>query len=148
VSDSKQKKEEQLNKANEETRKTEETEIVKKYKEDVDKYVHLKRKKLMSQKESKTLELLNSFRERLFTAKQQAENVETVEAETETAEKNPDSLYSILTHKLEVDEEIQQKVKDANILDNERYSIYDPRNTLNKRKREASKEVIRDRKRH
>ncbi len=181
VSNSKQKKDEEQSKVNEEVKKTEELEVVQRYKEDVDKYVHLKRKKLMNEKESKTLELLNSFRERLFNAKQSVDRAQPAADEAPNPSEN-DSLNSILTHKLELDEEVQQKVIDeitsdffrfrkkavgwinhnsisslccffskvidANIADNERFSIFDPRNTLNVRKREISKEIIKDRKKH
>ena len=54
---------------------------------------------------------------------------------------------SILTHKLELDEEVKKKVIDANIADHDRYDIYDPRNPLNKRKREESKAIIKEKKR-
>ena len=33
----------------------------------------------------------------------------------------------------------QRKVIDANVDDNDRFEIYDPRNPMNKRRREASK---------
>jgi hypothetical protein len=111
VSNSKQKKDEEQSKVNEEVKKTEELEVVQRYKEDVDKYVHLKRKKLMNEKESKTLELLNSFRERLFNAKQSVDRAQPAADEAPNPSEN-DSLNSILTHKLELDEEVQQKVID------------------------------------
>lgn len=129
----------------------EEIEVVKKYKEDIDKYEHLKRKKLMNAKENKTLELLNSFRERLFNAKQKTEETETEEVDEKPVEATStsnitvrDDLEAILTHKFDLDEEIKQKVIDANIRDNDRYDIYDPRNSLNKRKREISKELMKE----
>ena len=50
--------------------------------------------------------------------------------------KNFDDFNIILTHKFDLDEEIKQKVIDANIKDSDRYDIFDPRNVLNKRKRE------------
>lgn len=105
----------------------------------------------------KTLELLNAFRDRLFKAKtSEAKKNEEVESntgeETETEKsvetsagvEPADSFSSLLTHKLEIDEEIRMKVIDANIADNERYDIYDPRNPLNKRKREESRDLARE----
>lgn len=115
---------------------------MKTYKEDIDKYEHLKRKKLMNAKENKTIELLNSFRERLFNAKSNVD--EEKEAEPNTS----NDLDRILAHKLDVDEDIHQKVIDANVQELDRYDIYDPRNTLNKRKRDISKEVMKSRKKH
>lgn len=77
--------------------------------------------------------------------------------ETEVSSKNSEDVKenegeevesgSIWTHKLEIDDEIKQKVIDANVADNDRWDIYDPRNPLNKRKREESKHAMKDRKR-
>ena len=113
-------------------KKNEQNDIVKKYKEDVDKYEHLKRKRLINAKESKTLELLEAFKERLFNAKNKAPEDEEKES---TEEKTKTELEKILTHKLDLDEDIRQKVIDANIKDADRYDIFDPRNVINKRKR-------------
>ena len=75
-----------------------------------------------------TLELLNAFRERLFKAKDvdKEKEASTDEEAKDKKEENvdsdkTDSLKAILTHKLEVDDEIKQKVIDANVADNERY---------------------------
>ncbi|CAF0976799.1 unnamed protein product [Brachionus calyciflorus] len=139
--------EENLKKVEELKEKKTETEVFKKYKDDVEKYEHLKnRNKSKSGKEDKTLEMLNAFKERLFKAKETSkdsgkEESEKIENETETT-----GLSSILTHRLDVDDEIKRKVIDANVADNERYDIYDPRNPLNKRKREESKEIIKEKK--
>ena len=95
--------------------------------------------------------MLNAFKERLFKAKK----LETSEDEATDPETKPlsapaeaSSLDSILTHRLEMDEEIRRKVIDANIADHDRYDISDPRNPLNKRKREESKEILREKKRY
>lgn len=102
-----------------------------------------------------TIEKLNAFKERLFKAKKLETNDEEEEdepsapvEETKPAVVSSDSIDAILTHRLEMDEEIRRKVIDANIADHDRYDIYDPRNPLNKRKREESKEIMRDRKRY
>lgn len=116
-----------------------ESEVFKQYKEDVEKYQHLKNRKLKSAKEDKTLEMLNAFKERLFKAKETTHNEETQDEKA--------GFQEILTHRLDVDDEIKTKVIDANIADNERYDIYDPRNPLNKRKREESKVIIKEKKR-
>ena len=137
----------------------EESEVLQRYKEDVaDKYEHLRAaKKTMktakSSKEEKTLAMLQAFRERLFKAKEESappaatddtdtdtdkKEAEAEEQKATAGEESGDPLKSILTHRLELDEEIRQKVIDANIADNDRYDIFDPRNALNKRKREES----------
>ncbi len=129
-----------------------EIEIVKKYKEDVEKYEHLKNKKLKAAKEDKTLELLNSFRERLFKAKHsnlndEEDNENSNGSQNKVGEEEVKPIAdSILTHKLELTDEIKQKVIDANVADHERYDIYDPRNPLNKRKREESKHAMKEKK--
>jgi peptidyl-prolyl cis-trans isomerase SDCCAG10 len=93
--------------------------------------------------------MLTAFRERLFKAKTCNDSGEEKNDENENdigrepIEKQEESIF---THRLEIDEEIKQKVIDANVADNERYDIYDPRNPLNKRKREESKDIMRDRK--
>lgn len=87
------------------------------------------------------MEMLKAFKERMFKAKESTNNNEKEEIEVEA------SLETILTHRLDIDEEIKKKVIDANVADHERYDIYDPRNPLNKRKREESKEVIKEKKR-
>ena len=96
--------------------------------------------------------MLNSFRDRLFKAKKlekpddEDENPSDHEKSIENEEKLP-GLKSILTHRLEIEEEIKNKVIDANIADHERFDIYDPRNPINKRKREESRDLKKDKKR-
>lgn len=122
-----------------------ETEVFKQYKEDVGKYEHLKNRKIKSSKEDKTIELLKAFKERMFKAKQENKDSESEDSNTEKQSEKVE-VETILTHRLDVDEEIKRKVIDANIADNERYDIYDPRNPLNKRKRGESKEIINQKK--
>lgn len=71
-------------------------------------------------------------------------NSETTVDKTESEAAAPGSIW---THKLQIDDEIKQKVIDANVADNDRWDIYDPRNPLNKRKREESKHAMKDRNR-
>ncbi len=80
-----------------------------------------------------------SFKSRLFKAKE-----ETPSTEAKHANEAPETA-SIWTHKLQVDDEIKQKVIDANVADNERWDIYDPRNPLNKRRANESKHILKDR---
>lgn len=44
-------------------------------------------------------------------------------------------------------EEHDKKVKDANIHDEDTYEIFDPRNPINKRRREESKRIQKEKKR-
>jgi peptidyl-prolyl cis-trans isomerase SDCCAG10 len=51
-----------------------------------------------------------------------------------------------MSHALQC-EVAEQKVKDANIQNEDTYEIFDPRNPINKRRREASKEAMKEKKR-
>jgi peptidyl-prolyl cis-trans isomerase SDCCAG10 len=92
--------------------------------------------------------LMNAFRERLHQAKNE-ETVEEAEEEEkkQKEEKTNSELKSILTHFLDIDEELKAKVIDANVAENDRFDIYDPRNPLNKRKREESHNIIKNKSR-
>jgi peptidyl-prolyl cis-trans isomerase SDCCAG10 len=95
--------------------------------------------------------MLSAFRERLFKAKKVDKNDSEDEehsqkAENDEAKEENQSDVALFTHRLEVDDEIKQKVIDANVADNDRYAIFDPRNPLNKRKREESKDIMKERK--
>ena len=48
-------------------------------------------------------------------------------------------MFHRLGHKLHFEEETPTLAKDANTKDDEWFDIYDPRNTLNKRRRQSSK---------
>lgn len=50
-----------------------------------------------------------------------------------------------MNHKLQFEAENKKKVLDANVHDVDRYEIHDPRNPLTKRRREESKQKMRDR---
>ena len=96
--------------------------------------------------------MLQAFRQRLFKAKKVDDTEDAATATDEAKQpqqqgESDEAKESIWTHKLEIEEEIKQKVIDANIADHERYDIFDPRNPLNKRKREESKDIMRDKKR-
>jgi hypothetical protein len=101
--------------------------------------------------------MLQAFRERLFKAKKEdgldegsntgATNDDDAEEQNKNETTQEKTKESIWTHKLEIEEDIKQKVIDANIADHDRYDIFDPRNPLNKRKREESKEILKEKKR-
>lgn len=50
-----------------------------------------------------------------------------------------------MTHVLQFDEQ-SRKVKDANMQDEDTFEIYDPRNPVNKRRREESKKLLKEKK--
>lgn len=56
-------------------------------------------------------------------------------------------LFLRMTHKLIFeDDEKKRKVIDANVQELDRYEIYDPRNPLTKRRRENSKQTMKEKK--
>lgn len=50
-----------------------------------------------------------------------------------------------MAHVLQFDEQTR-KVKDANMHDEDTFEIYDPRNPVNKRRREESKKIMKEKK--
>ncbi|XP_077981158.1 spliceosome-associated protein CWC27 homolog [Glandiceps talaboti] len=122
----------------------------KKYKE--------KRKKLGkgSSREDETLAMLAKFQSRLQSVRtsiEEREEEETVENKADGKEEKEDveeeeeeeddgvdiPAGSLLKHRLHF-ESRHNKVKDANVQDEDTFAIYDPRNPINKRRREESKQ--------
>uniref|UniRef100_A0A4W4FG71 Spliceosome-associated protein CWC27 homolog n=1 Tax=Electrophorus electricus TaxID=8005 RepID=A0A4W4FG71_ELEEL len=87
-----------------------------------------------------TLALLESFKTKLSSAISEApdtpENVE---------ELDEDDDKGWMAHVLQFDEQTR-KVKDANMQDEDTFEIYDPRNPVNKRRREESKKLLKEKK--
>lgn len=57
----------------------------------------------------------------------------------------PLSIWFRMAHVLQFDEQTR-KVKDANVHDEDTFEIYDPRNPVNKRRREESKKIMKEKK--
>lgn len=57
----------------------------------------------------------------------------------------PLSIWFRMAHVLQFDEQTR-KVKDANMQDEDTFEIYDPRNPVNKRRREESKKIMKEKK--
>lgn len=106
------------------------------------------RKKMIGKKENReaaTLAMLEKFQSRLMAARTLAGDYDDAEEEKEGEDEDDPSDMSWLRHKLHFEEEAQKKkVIDANIHDNDRYDISDPRNPLTQRRRETSKKAMRD----
>nr|XP_006813547.1 PREDICTED: peptidyl-prolyl cis-trans isomerase CWC27 homolog [Saccoglossus kowalevskii] len=115
------------------------------------KYVEMKKKQSKgSSREEATLALLSKFQSRLHTARisideendekpEKTENVkEVAEDEEEKDDENDIPVESWIKHRLKF-ENHAGKVKDANIQDEDTFAIHDPRNPINKRRREDSK---------
>lgn len=115
-----------------------------------DKYKQEQKKKVKkgSDREAQTLAMLAKFQSKLNTAKKFVEYDEeetTKVSEGEADEEDPDDV-SWMRHQLKFDAK-GSKVLDANVADVERYEIFDPRNPMNQRRREASKQAMKEGKR-
>ncbi|KAK7489039.1 hypothetical protein BaRGS_00019700 [Batillaria attramentaria] len=111
------------------------------------------RKKQIGKKQNReaaTLELLAKFQNRLAAARTLAGDYDDEEVEEEKGEGNDDEEedpadMSWLRHKLHFEDEgKKKKVIDANVHDNDRYQLSDPRNPLTQRRRESSKKAMKE----
>lgn len=100
-------------------------------------------------REDITLAILDKFKTKLQSARSLAgdyddeEEEEKIPEEEEEEEEDVNDM-SWMNHKLRF-EDNRKKVLDANVHDVDRYEIYDPRNPLTKRRREASKQSMKNR---
>ncbi|KAK2818654.1 hypothetical protein Q5P01_024215 [Channa striata] len=116
------------------------SEAVAEYLEGRKKYEEMRKQKTKkgSSREEQTLALLNRFKSKLSSA-----IAEAPEEDVEELEEDDDKGW--LGHVLQFDEQ-SRKVKDANMQDEDTFEIYDPRNPVNKRRREESKKIMREKK--
>lgn len=139
----KQRKEESLKPAVEVVKEEDEkptNEAVAEYLEGRKKYEEMRKqkKKKGSTREEQTLALLNSFKSKLSSA-----ITEGPEEDIEELAEDDDKGW--MAHVLQFDEQTR-KVKDANMQDEDTFEIYDPRNPVNKRRREESKKIMKEKK--
>ncbi|XP_074138512.1 spliceosome-associated protein CWC27 homolog isoform X1 [Sminthopsis crassicaudata] len=113
---------------------------VAEYRREKKKYEALKKQqpKKGSSREEQTLALLNQFKSKLTQA-----IAETPENETSETEVDDDEGW--MSHVLQFEDK-SRKVKDASMQDEDTFEIYDPRNPVNKRRREESKKIMREKK--
>uniref|UniRef100_A0A3P9PZA7 Spliceosome-associated protein CWC27 homolog n=1 Tax=Poecilia reticulata TaxID=8081 RepID=A0A3P9PZA7_POERE len=118
------------------------SEAVAEYLEERKKYEELRqqKRKKVSNREEQTLALLNSFKSKLSSA-----ITEGPEEEEDVEELAEDDDKGWMAHVLQFDEQ-SKKVKDANMQDEDTFEIYDPRNPVNKRRREESKKIMKEKK--
>uniref|UniRef100_A0A3B4AWQ6 Spliceosome-associated protein CWC27 homolog n=1 Tax=Periophthalmus magnuspinnatus TaxID=409849 RepID=A0A3B4AWQ6_9GOBI len=116
------------------------SEAVAEYLEGRKKYEELRKqkKKKGSSREQQTLALLESFKSKLSSAI-------TDSPEEDVEELADDDDKGWMGHVLQFDEQTR-KVKDANMQDEDTFEIYDPRNPVNKRRREESKKILKEKK--
>lgn len=154
-------------KTEEEKQKTEKpkvSEVVESYMKERQKYQDMKKVqgKKGSDREAMTLAMLSKFQNKLSSAKliggdydddddeekedEKKKGESKTDGEKEDDDDDPTDL-SWMRHKLKfMTEDRKRKVIDANVEELDRYEIHDPRNPLTKRRREASKQVMKDRK--
>uniref|UniRef100_A0A286Y1X4 Spliceosome-associated protein CWC27 homolog n=1 Tax=Cavia porcellus TaxID=10141 RepID=A0A286Y1X4_CAVPO len=89
-------------------------------------------------RKQQTLALLNQFKSKLTQA-----IAETPENEISETEIEDDEGW--MSHALQFEDK-SRKVKDASMQDSDTFEIYDPRNPVNKRRREESKKLMREKK--
>lgn len=116
------------------------TEAMAEYLEGRKKYEELRKQKRKkgSNREEQTLALLESFKSKLSSA-----ITDSPEEDMEQLAEDDDKGW--LGHVLQFDEQTR-KVKDANMQDEDTFEIYDPRNPVNKRRREESKKILKEKK--
>ncbi|XP_008421603.1 spliceosome-associated protein CWC27 homolog [Poecilia reticulata] len=140
----KQRREERSNPPAEEVKEEKKptSEAVAEYLEERKKYEELRqqKRKKVSNREEQTLALLNSFKSKLSSA-----ITEGPEEEEDVEELAEDDDKGWMAHVLQFDEQ-SKKVKDANMQDEDTFEIYDPRNPVNKRRREESKKIMKEKK--
>ncbi|XP_076973412.1 spliceosome-associated protein CWC27 homolog isoform X2 [Tamandua tetradactyla] len=139
----KQKKEENAAKQADKRSQEEETApdgAVAEYRREKQKYEALKKQqaKKGTSREDQTLALLNQFKSKLTQA-----IAET--PENDVSEAGVDDDEGWMSHILQFEDK-SRKVKDASMQDSDTFEIYDPRNPVNKRRREESKKLMREKK--
>ncbi|XP_031415039.1 spliceosome-associated protein CWC27 homolog [Clupea harengus] len=104
------------------------------------KYEDVRKQKLKkgTTREQQTLALLDRFKTKLSSA-----ITDTPEEPEEELGEDEDKGW--MSHVLQFDEQ-SRKVKDAAIQDEDTFEIYDPRNPVNKRRREESKKLMKEKK--
>ncbi|XP_067890251.1 spliceosome-associated protein CWC27 homolog isoform X2 [Heterodontus francisci] len=104
------------------------------------KYEELRRQKPKngSTREEQTLALLDRFKVKLTKAISETPEEEQVQPQGEDDQ-------GWMSHVLQFEEQTR-KVKDANMQDEDTFEIHDPRNPVNKRRREESKKIMKEKK--
>ncbi|XP_046661739.1 spliceosome-associated protein CWC27 homolog [Homalodisca vitripennis] len=112
------------------------TQTKSEYNEELEAYKAKKQQipKKGASREAMTLSLLERFRNKLTSVKQQVGDEQEPNPEEED-----DKDESWLAHKLHFEDKLPVLAKDANTKDDEWFEISDPRNAINKRRREANK---------
>lgn len=113
---------------------------VAEYRREKQKYEALRKlqPKKGTSREDQTLALLSQFKSKLTQAITETPENSVPEADVEDDE-------GWMSHVLQFEDKTR-KVKDASMQDSDTFEIYDPRNPVNKRRREESKKLLREKK--
>jgi len=107
-----------------------------------------KNKSDVSKREADTLALLNKFKQKLSqnTVERDGQSSAAVpeESEKEDGEEEEVKGDSWLKHTLKFADAAPNAARDANLKGDDWFEIYDPRNPLNKRRREESKKLMKE----
>lgn len=127
-----------------EQEKKQKSELITAYEEEKDKYSHLKKNlpKKGASREQFTLNLLEKFKTKLYDAKEKVTTEDGGEGSKSNLGAGEDSDLADenwLGHELHFEDQTPVLAKDAATKKDDWYDVYDPRNPLNKRRREATK---------
>ncbi|XP_075215510.1 spliceosome-associated protein CWC27 homolog [Lycorma delicatula] len=127
----------------EENRVAREDNTIKNYRNEVAVYQAKKKElpKKGASREEFTLQLLSKFKNKLQSVKEKHKDSDE-EDEKETKEGSDEEDTEWLAHKLKFQSTQPELAKDANTKNDDWFEISDPRNAINKRRREASKELL------
>ncbi|XP_069687099.1 spliceosome-associated protein CWC27 homolog isoform X2 [Periplaneta americana] len=150
-SSKKKEKEEALDRSIQQKNEVTKNDTLEEYRKEQEKYKRLKSQMPTkgTSREDYTLALLAKFQERLVSArvkaeeKQESEEAQTSDSVEDKVEDDDDNAW--LTHKLRFDANVPVLAKDASTKSDDWFEIYDPRNPINKRRREASKDLMKTR---
>lgn len=129
-----------------EQEKKHKSELMTEYEEEKDKYGHLKKDlpRKGASREEFTLNLLAKFKTKLYDAREKVQSAASTSGATTTAkpadltEEEEDENW--LGHELHFEDSVPVLAKDAATKEDDWYDVYDPRNPLNKRRRETGKQ--------
>ncbi|XP_028403647.1 spliceosome-associated protein CWC27 homolog [Dendronephthya gigantea] len=137
---------EEVDTKDDENEKEDEVGALKDFREERKEYLHKKNeqiKKKGSGREEQTLQLLSIFQSKL---EEPGDEVAPTMLDDDEDDDEAVDSSSWLHHKL-MFEEHDRRAKDANIRDEDTFEIFDPRNPINKRRREESKKRQKEQKR-
>lgn len=153
ISDQKKREERKQEEEGEQNNEVPKNEAIEAYKQEQRKYKQLKGQipEKGSSREDFTMAMLAKFQKKLSSAKEKSSEKSYEEEEEEESpptldDRNENDVdEDWLTHKLKFESNTPVLAKDASTKTDDWFEIYDPRNPINKRRREASKDIMKTR---